>query len=92
MRVQHASDRERSLSAQHYTQANLLSNTAGVAPVTDPGSVVTTARRPMVASDQATASSTLYNGAGFKRCVPRDIGFFKASRSDLCHRHLTLIY
>jgi hypothetical protein len=35
--------------AQHYTQTNLISNTAGVAPVTDPGSDrYHTASRPMV--------------------------------------------
>jgi hypothetical protein len=57
---------------QHYNQTNLVSNTAGVAPVTDPqlinpwglsrgsGSL-------WWVSDQATGFSTLYNGPGANR-------------------------
>src|SRR5438270_2597287 len=60
--------------AQHYTQTNLVSNTAGVAPVTDPQLInpwglSRNSRSPWAASDQATGFSTLYNGAGAKQSL-----------------------
>ena len=60
--------------AQHYTQTNLVSSRAGVAPVTDPqlrnawglsrgsGSL-------WWVSDERTGVSTLYNGAGAKQSL-----------------------
>jgi uncharacterized protein (TIGR03118 family) len=56
-------------SAQHYTQVNLVANTSGVAPVTDPHLVnpwglSRTSGSPWWISDNGTGLSTLYNGAG----------------------------
>src|SRR5207237_4674045 len=61
-------------SAQHYTQTNLVSNTAGVAPVTDPQLINAwglsrASGSPWWVSDQATGFSTLYNGAGAKQAL-----------------------
>src|SRR5258708_2695979 len=58
--------------AQHYTQTNLVSNVAGVAPVTDPQLInpwglSRGSGSPWWVSDQATGFSTLYNGAGAKQ-------------------------
>jgi len=58
--------------AQHYTQTNLVSNTSGVAPVTDPQLInpwglSRASGRPWWISDQATGFSTLYNGPGVKQ-------------------------
>src|SRR5882672_4426754 len=55
--------------AQHYTQTNLVSNTAGVAPVTDPQLInpwglSRNSGSPWWVSDQATGFSTLYKGEG----------------------------
>jgi uncharacterized protein (TIGR03118 family) len=55
--------------AQHYTQVNLVANTSGVAPVTDPHLVnpwglSRTSSSPWWVSDNGTGLSTLYNGAG----------------------------
>src|SRR6202161_1632390 len=55
--------------AQHYTQVNLVANTSGVAPVTDPHlvnpwGVSRTSSSPWWISDNGTGLSTLYNGAG----------------------------
>src|SRR5256885_14104453 len=60
--------------AQHYTQTNLVSNTAGVAPVTDPQLInpwglSRGSGSPWWVSDQATGLSTLYNGAGAKQSL-----------------------
>jgi len=60
--------------AQHYTQTNLVSNTAGVAPVTDPQLINPWAMSrnsgsPWWVSDQVTGFSTLYNGAGAKQSL-----------------------
>ena len=60
--------------AQHYTQTNLVSNTAGVAPVTDPQLInpwglSRNSGSPWWVSDQATGFSTLYNGAGAKQAL-----------------------
>src|SRR5437016_1859390 len=60
--------------AQHYTQTNLVSNTAGVAPVTDPQLInpwglSRNSGSPWWVSDQATGFSTLYNGAGTKQSL-----------------------
>src|SRR5258705_1037281 len=60
--------------AQHYTQTNLVSNRAGVAPVTDPQLVnrwglSRGSGSPWWVSDQATGFSTLYNGAGAKQSL-----------------------
>lgn len=60
--------------AQHYTQTDLVSNTAGVAPVTDPQLInpwglSRTSGSPWWVSDQATGLSTLYNGAGAKQAL-----------------------
>jgi uncharacterized protein (TIGR03118 family) len=56
-------------SAQHYTEVNLVANTSGVAPVTDPKLVnpwglSRTSSSPWWISDNGTGLSTLYNGAG----------------------------
>jgi uncharacterized protein (TIGR03118 family) len=56
-------------SAQHYTQVNLVANTSGVAPVTDPNldnpwGLSRTSGSPWWVSDNGTGLSTLYNGAG----------------------------
>lgn len=58
--------------AQHYTQTNLVANTAGVAPVTDPSLVnpwgmSRGSGTPWWVSDNGTGLSTLYNGAGAKQ-------------------------
>src|SRR6266403_4228896 len=58
--------------AQHYTQSNLVSNTSGVAPVTDPQLInpwglSRASGSPWWISDQATGFSTLYNGPGVKQ-------------------------
>ena len=60
--------------AQHYTQTNLVSNTPGVAPVTDPQLVnpwglSRSSSSPWWISDNATGLSTLYNGAGAKQSL-----------------------
>ena len=54
---------------QHYTQVNLVSNTSGVAPVTDPTLInpwglSRSSSSPWWVSDNGTGVSTLYNGAG----------------------------
>jgi uncharacterized protein (TIGR03118 family) len=55
--------------AQNYTQVNLVANTSGVAPVTDPHLVnpwgmSRSSGSPWWISDNGTGLSTLYNGAG----------------------------
>jgi uncharacterized protein (TIGR03118 family) len=55
--------------AQHYTQVNLVANTSGIAPVTDPNLVnpwglSRSTSSPWWISDNGTGLSTLYNGAG----------------------------
>jgi uncharacterized protein (TIGR03118 family) len=60
--------------AQHYTQTNLVSNTSGVAPVTDPQLVnpwglSRSSSSPWWISDNAMGFSTLYNGAGTKQSL-----------------------
>ena len=55
--------------AQHYNQVNLVANTSGVAPITDPHLVnpwglSRTSSSPWWISDNGTGLSTLYNGAG----------------------------
>jgi uncharacterized protein (TIGR03118 family) len=57
------------VSAQHYTQVNLVANASGVAPVTDPHLVnpwglSRSSSSPWWISDNGTGLSTLYNGAG----------------------------
>ncbi len=57
---------------QHYTQTNLVANTPGIAPVTDPQlvnpwGISRTSGSPWWVSDNATGVSTLYNGAGVKQ-------------------------
>jgi uncharacterized protein (TIGR03118 family) len=59
---------------QHYTQTNLVSNTPGVAPVTDPQlvnpwGVSRGSGSPWWVSDNATGFSTLYNGPGVKQSL-----------------------
>src|SRR5712672_571372 len=59
---------------QQYTQTNLVSNTSGVAPVTDPQLINAWglsrgSGSPWWVSDQATGFSTLYNGAGVKQAL-----------------------
>jgi uncharacterized protein (TIGR03118 family) len=59
---------------QHYTQTNLVSNTSGVAPVTDPQlinpwGISRGSGSPWWVSDNATGLSTLYNGAGTKQSL-----------------------
>jgi uncharacterized protein (TIGR03118 family) len=60
--------------AQHYTQTDLVSNTAGVATVTDPQLINSwglsrNSGSPWWVSDQATGFSTLYDGAGAKQAL-----------------------
>src|SRR6266513_2340306 len=60
--------------AQHYKQTNLVSDTSGVAPVTDPQLVnpwglSRSSSSPWWISDNATGLSTLYNGAGAKESL-----------------------
>ena len=60
--------------AQHYTQTNLVSNTAGVAPVTDPQLInpwglSRGSGSPWWVSDNATGFSTLYDGSGTKQSL-----------------------
>jgi uncharacterized protein (TIGR03118 family) len=55
--------------AQNYTQVNLVANTAGVAPVTDPNlvdpwGISRGTGSPWWVADTGTGLSTLYNGAG----------------------------
>ena len=55
--------------AQHYSQFNLVANTAGIAPVTDPNLVnpwglSRGSGSPWWISDNGAGLSTLYNGAG----------------------------
>jgi uncharacterized protein (TIGR03118 family) len=57
---------------QHYTQTDLVSNTSGVAPVTDPQlinpwGISRGSGSPWWISDNATGFSTLYDGAGVKQ-------------------------
>jgi len=59
---------------QHYTQTNLVSSTAGVAPVTDsqlinPWGLSRGSGSPWWVSDNATGFSTLYTGAGAKQSL-----------------------
>lgn len=59
---------------QHYTQTNLVSNTSGAAPVTDPQLVnpwglSRGSGTPWWVSDNATGFSTLYNGSGVKQSL-----------------------
>jgi uncharacterized protein (TIGR03118 family) len=59
---------------QHYNQTNLVSNTSGVAPVTDPQlinpwGISRTSGSPWWVSDNATGFSTLYDGAGTKQSL-----------------------
>jgi len=60
--------------AQNYKQTNLVSDTSGVAPVTDPQLVnpwglSRSSSSPWWISDNATGLSTLYNGAGAKQSL-----------------------
>src|ERR1700739_3191734 len=55
--------------AQHYTQVNLVANTSGVAPITDPNlvnpwGISRPSGSPWWISDNGKGLSTLYNGAG----------------------------
>jgi uncharacterized protein (TIGR03118 family) len=59
---------------QHYNQTNLVSSTAGAAPVTDPQlinpwGISRGSGSPWWVSDNATGFSTLYNGAGVKQAL-----------------------
>ncbi len=59
---------------QRYNQTNLVSNTSGVAPVTDPQlinpwGISRGSGSPWWISDNATGFSTLYNGAGTKQSL-----------------------
>ncbi|HWY67539.1 MAG TPA: TIGR03118 family protein [Terriglobales bacterium] len=60
--------------AQHYKQTNLVSNTSGVAPVTDPQLINAWglsrgSGSAWWVSDQGTGVSTLYNGPGAKQSL-----------------------
>src|SRR3954471_869190 len=60
--------------AQNYTQTNLVSNTAGVAPVTDPQLInpwglSRASGSPWWISDGATGPTPLYNGPGAKQAL-----------------------
>jgi len=59
---------------QHYAQTNLVSNTSGVAPVTDPQLInpwglSRGSGSPWWISDKATGFSTLYDGEGAKQTL-----------------------
>ncbi len=59
---------------QHYTQTNLVSSSAGNAPVTDPQlinpwGISRGSGSPWWISDQRTGLSTLYDGAGVKQSL-----------------------
>ena len=59
---------------QHYTQVNLVSNTSGVAPVTDPTLInpwglSRSSSSPWWISDNGTGLSTLFNGTGVKNSL-----------------------
>jgi uncharacterized protein (TIGR03118 family) len=59
---------------QHYTQVNLVANTAGIAPVTDPTLInpwglSRSSSSPWWISDNGTGLSTLFNGAGVKNSL-----------------------
>src|ERR1700722_13545315 len=59
---------------QHYTQVNLVANTSGIAPVTDPTLVnpwglSRSSSSPWWISDNGTGLSTLFNGAGVKNSL-----------------------
>jgi uncharacterized protein (TIGR03118 family) len=59
---------------QHYTQTNLVSNTSGVAPATDPQlinpwGISRGSGSPWWISDNVTGFSTLYDGAGVKQSL-----------------------
>ena len=59
---------------QHYNQTNLVSNSPGIAPVSDPQLInpwglSRTSGSPWWISDNATGFSTLYNGAGEKQSL-----------------------
>jgi uncharacterized protein (TIGR03118 family) len=59
---------------QHYNQTNLVSNTSGVAPVTDPQlinpwGISRGSGSPWWVSDNGTGFSTLYNGTGAKQAL-----------------------
>ena len=59
---------------QHYTQTNLVSNSTGNAPVTDPQlinpwGISRGSGSPWWISDQRTGLSTLYDGAGVKQSL-----------------------
>jgi uncharacterized protein (TIGR03118 family) len=59
---------------QHYTQVNLVSNTSGVAPVTDPTLInpwglSRSSSSPWWISDNGTDLSTLFDGAGVKNSL-----------------------
>src|SRR3979490_1149679 len=74
--------------AQHYAQTNLVSNTVGAAPVTDPQLInpwglSRSSGSPCWISDNATGFSTLYNGAGVKQSL---IVIIPPSRSEY-HEH-----
>jgi hypothetical protein len=76
---------------QNYSQVNLVSNTSGVAPVTDPTLVnpwglSRSSSSPWWVSDNGTGLSTLYNGAGTKQGLIVTIP--KADQQqNLSHRH-----
>ena len=58
---------------QHYTQTNLVSNTSGVAPVTDPQlinpwGISRGSGSPWWVSDNATGLSTLYTDSREQKC------------------------
>jgi len=59
---------------QQYTQTNLVSNTSGIAPVTDPQLINAwglsrASSSPWWVSDEATGFATLYDGAGVKQSL-----------------------
>jgi uncharacterized protein (TIGR03118 family) len=71
--------------AQHYTQVNLVSNTSGVAPVTDPTLInpwglSRSSGSPWWISDNGSGLSTLFNGAGAK--VPLVVTIPKADPNN----------
>ncbi|MEO7029422.1 MAG: TIGR03118 family protein [Acidobacteriaceae bacterium] len=70
---------------QHYTQVNLVSNTPGVAPVTDPNLInpwglTRSTGSPWWVSDNGSGVSTLYNGVG--AIVPLIVTIPKADPND----------
>ena len=72
--------------SQHYVQVNLVANTSGIAPVTDPNLVnpwglTRSSSSPWWVSDANTGLSTLYNGVGAKQALTVTIPAAKSGQT-----------